>query len=381
MTSRRRKAQRLGIAAFAAAAACAALPGSSGADPSLGDLSSQLNEQQAHEHSLSTSIAGLSRTIASLDRQIALVRGREAEVRAELAHDRIELARTRKLLARERRLVKVLRARLARARMVLARQLVSNYENDKPDLVGVVLDANGFNDLLERIDFLRRAEGAQQTIIKVTGADKAAADAAEMRLAGTEAADERIAQGAALRVKALAVMNALLQSKEGALHHARDAQLMALAATRTRGSRLRTEIANVRAQEAAAARAAAATPGPTSTPSPASSPSSSPSSGRAPAASSGPAPAAASGRAPAPSGGFTIPNQIVTCESGGQNLPPNSAGASGYYQIMPGTWRQYGGTGSAAYRAPKSEQDAVAHRIWQGSGPSAWVCAGVVGIT
>jgi septal ring factor EnvC (AmiA/AmiB activator) len=368
MTSRRRKAQRLGIAAFAAAAACAALPGSSGADPSLGDLSSQLNEQQAHEHSLSASIAGLSRTIASLDGQIALVRGREAEVRAELARDRIELARTRKLLARERRLVKVLRARLARARMVLARQLVSNYENDKPDLVGVVLDANGFNDLLERIDFLRRAEGAQQTIIKVTRADKAAADAAEMRLAGTEAADERIAQGAALRVKALAVMNALLQSKEGALHHAREAQLMALAATRTRGSRLRTEIANVRAQEAAAAP-----PGPTSTRSPASSPSSAPSSGRAPAAASGPA--------PAPSGGFTIPNQIVTCESGGQNLPPNSAGASGYYQIMPGTWRQYGGTGSAAYRAPKSEQDAVAHRIWQGSGPSAWVCAGVVGIT
>ncbi len=71
----------------------------------------------------------------------------------------------------------------------------------------------------------------------------------------------------------------------------------------------------------------------------------------------------------------------MLCESGGQNLPPNSAGASGYYQILPGTWKQYGGTGSAAYQAGKGEQDAVARRIWQGSGASAWVCAGIVGIT
>jgi hypothetical protein len=76
-----------------------------------------------------------------------------------------------------------------------------------------------------------------------------------------------------------------------------------------------------------------------------------------------------------------IPYAIVLCESGGQNLPPNSAGASGYYQIIPGTWSLYGGTGPAAYLASKAEQDAVASRIWDGGkGASAWVCAGIVGI-
>ena len=65
----------------------------------------------------------------------------------------------------------------------------------------------------------------------------------------------------------------------------------------------------------------------------------------------------------------------------GQNLPPNSAGASGYYQILPSTWKLFGGTGSAAYQAPKGEQDAVAGRIWNGgAGASNWVCAGIVGI-
>jgi peptidoglycan hydrolase CwlO-like protein len=355
-------------------AACAVLPMSSSADPSLGDLNSQLSRQQSHARSLDADVASLSRTISSLDGQIALVRRREADVRAELQRDRTELGRIRAMLVREQRLITILRARLARARIVLGRQLVSNYEGDRPDLVGVVLEAHGFTDLLERIDFLRRAEGQQQTIIQITKADKVAADEAEQQLSKTEANDQRITQGAAIRVKALAGMNGLLQSKQGALQRARDAQQTALAASRARGSRLRTEIARLHAQQAAAARAAAATPAPTPAPS-------SSSSSSAPASSSSPAPTS-SGPALGSSGGWAIPYAIVLCESGGQNLPPNSAGASGYYQIIPATWRNYGGAGPAAYLASKAEQDAVASRIWNGgAGASAWVCAGIVGIT
>ena len=80
---------------------------------------------------------------------------------------------TQAALTRERPLVAVLRARLARARMLLSRQLVSSYENDRPDLVGVVLEAHGFNDLLEQIDFLHRAEQPQQSIIALTRSAKA----------------------------------------------------------------------------------------------------------------------------------------------------------------------------------------------------------------
>jgi hypothetical protein len=83
----------------------------------------------------------------------------------------------------------------------------------------------------------------------------------------------------------------------------------------------------------------------------------------------------------AQSGGpWAIPWPIVQCESGGQNTPPNSAGASGYYQIMPATWRGFGGSGPHAYLAPKAEQDRVAAKIWNGGrGASNWVCAALVG--
>jgi hypothetical protein len=76
-----------------------------------------------------------------------------------------------------------------------------------------------------------------------------------------------------------------------------------------------------------------------------------------------------------------IPTPIVMCESGGRNLPPNSAGASGYYQIIPSTWALFGGTQYTpqAYMAPKSIQDLIAARIWNGgAGWANWDCAKIV---
>ena len=82
-----------------------------------------------------------------------------------------------------------------------------------------------------------------------------------------------------------------------------------------------------------------------------------------------------------PGGPWSIPWAVVQCESGGQNLPPNSAGASGYYQMMPATWKGLGGSTSAAYKASKAEQDRLAAKLWNnGAGASNWVCAALVGV-
>jgi septal ring factor EnvC (AmiA/AmiB activator) len=373
MNSRRRMIPAWVVAVAATVAAAlglAAIPISSAADPSLGTLHSQLGAVQAHEQSLSASISSLSSLISSLSSQIALVESREAAVRADLERDRAKLASVKAALARERKLLALLKARLARARMLLGRQLVSNYEQAKPNLVSVVLESDGFNQLLDKITYLRDAQQQQQAIIQVTKQAKARADAAAARLASLEASVRQITIETGQRVQALAGMNMLLHAKQSALAQARSAQQGALAASQAKGAALQAEISKVEAEQAAAERAAALAAQQQQQQQAAA--------GGSAGGSGGPTPV---GPTYGPSGGWAIPYAIVLCESGGQNLTPNYAGASGYYQIMPATWKLFGGTGPAAYLASKSEQDAVASRIWNGgAGASNWVCAGIVGI-
>jgi septal ring factor EnvC (AmiA/AmiB activator) len=372
---RRNASLRLLVAAAATVALVLTAAGrqtpASAATPSLGALNSQLGAEQARQQQLSSSVASLSGLISSLSGQISLVQSREAAVRQTLLVDRAQLARTAGALQRERAHLLVLRKRLDRARMLLSRQLLSSYEGDHPDLVSVVLEAHGFKSLLEQINFLGRAEHQQQAMIAVTKLAKAQATQAANQLAANEARDRQMAAAASTRQQALTGMNALLQSRQSALARARSAQQISLQTSQSRASGLRSQIAGVRAAARAAAARAAAAQAAAATPSvPSSSASSSPS-----------APVSAGPISAAPSGGWAIPYPIVLCESGGQNLPPNSAGASGYYQMMPATWRLFGGSGPAAYLAGKGEQDAVASRIWNGgAGASNWVCAGIVGI-
>ena len=323
MTHPRRTAL-IRITTAAACVAMLALAGSlltrtaSAADPSLGQLQSQLGHQEARTQTLSQSITTLNGVISTLSGQIALVQGREQVVAGELATDRRELTAVQSALARELVRLTMLRDRLALARSRLARQLRSGYESPQPDVISVVLNAHGFSDLLDELSYLGDAEDQQQTTISFTRAG----------------------------------MNELLTARENTLALARNAQREALIASQNQTHVLRGQIATVRARQAAAARAAQL------------------------AAQQVSAPIALGA-----SGGWVIPYAIVLCESGGQNLPPNSAGASGYYQIIPSTWKLFGGTGPAAYLAPKAEQDAVAARIWRGGvGASNWVCAGIVGI-
>lgn len=96
-----------------------------------------------------------------------------------------------------------------------------------------------------------------------------------------------------------------------------------------------------------------------------------------------PAPAATAPAAPAPTapasetgtGGWAIPGYIVQCESGGNwGAVNSSSGAGGAYQIMPSTWQAYGGSGLPENASP-AEQSAIARKIWNSAGPSAWSCA------
>jgi hypothetical protein len=84
-------------------------------------------------------------------------------------------------------------------------------------------------------------------------------------------------------------------------------------------------------------------------------------------------PATPAAAAPARSTSSDLPACTWKPESGGDYRAKNPSGAGGKYQIMPGTWRAYGGSGSDAAAAPPAEQERVAHRIYAAEGGRPWV--------
>lgn len=77
-------------------------------------------------------------------------------------------------------------------------------------------------------------------------------------------------------------------------------------------------------------------------------------------------------------GGDLPPCWVMNRESGGDPTVWNrqGSGASGKWQVMPGTWAGYGGYSAAAY-APESVQDEFARRLWAGgAGCAHWSACG-----
>ena len=331
---------KLTVVVVAAALVAVALalvgPALSGAQ-SEGDLRNRADRARAREQGLSGDVARLGRLVDKLDNDIAVIERRRAEVQAQLDADRAKLATLREELRAERRRVVRLRARLREARQILSSRLVELYQTPQPDLVTVIMRAKGFADLLEQSTYVKAVGHQDQRIIDIVKAARVDAAQAVRRLARDEARQEDITAAIEARRNALVGISASLQGRRAAVAQARAARAALLAATRAQRRSLEKRIASL---EAARARAA---------------------------------------MVPGPGGPWAIPWPVVQCESGGQNLPPNFASASGYYQILASTWKLFGGAGPAAWKASKAEQDRVAAKIWNGgAGAHNWVCFSLV---
>jgi peptidoglycan hydrolase CwlO-like protein len=311
------------------------VPAAAQSESSLRD---RIERGRDRERALGDAIAELDRVLARARRAVAIVQGRLTDVQTALDTAATQLAQTRAELERERDRLARLRRRLARDRRVLAEQLVRGYKADRPDLVSLILGASSFADLVGRFEFIERVQDRNAHIVDRVREERDATHRQSVALAKLEDRRQERAVEVQRRRDALATMRDGLAQREAGLERARAARADALAGTRSGRARAQRELRRLIAERA---RAAANRAG--------------------------------------PGGPWAIPWAVVQCESGGQNLPPNRAGASGYYQFMPATWRRLGGSTPHAYQAPKAEQDRLAAQLWaDGSGAHNWVCAGLV---
>ena len=326
--------RRYGLAALALGMAIA-LPAAGAPAQSVDELNAQISSAQSQAQSLGAEITTSASQLAAARSEAAAAAAREAELSAVLAQGQEREAQLQMRVTETAAQLAEARARLRRALGALAARLVSIYEGDTPNATELLLDSSGFDDLANRAELLGRIEDADATLAASVRQlrNLVSAQLAEVKRARAEAAafNQRIA-GAR---DAIAGVRATAEARAAQLEQARADQAAALES-------LQSQVASWEAQVQQAQQVSAAQ-----------------------------AQQTVSGWF----GDWAIPQAIVMCESGGNFGAVNpSSGAGGAYQILPSTWRLYGGRGAPQDASPE-EQSAIASQIWADSGPSAWVCA------
>lgn len=153
----------------------------------------EAERKRARERVLASDIASVTNRIDDLQADITVLQARQVRLQGDLDRKRAELAEIQADLRSERLRLQRLRARLAEARRALAVRLVELYKADKPDYVTVILEADGFADLLTRTEFMQRVSQQDARILDRVRVAKADAEATEARLVKLEGRQQEIA--------------------------------------------------------------------------------------------------------------------------------------------------------------------------------------------
>jgi murein DD-endopeptidase MepM/ murein hydrolase activator NlpD len=209
----------------------------------------KIGRRKGTERLLTTQISAYSRRIDRLQSRIGTLQSREANAQADLDAKRAELFHIQRELRSERQRLVRLRARLAQARTALAQRLVDLYQADKPDIVTVILSSKGFEQLLERGEFMQRVSDQDQQIIKIVRSAKADATASAKRLGSLERRQAQVTRIVQQRRNEIAISKqGLIDTKVG-LNGTRADKAHALSGVRADRRQLEGNLSGLKAEQ------------------------------------------------------------------------------------------------------------------------------------
>jgi murein DD-endopeptidase MepM/ murein hydrolase activator NlpD len=243
-------------ACFAAVAALAMLLFASAAPAQ--DLQSKLEGKEAKlskvrekKGVLTSTISRYGDRIDRLTTEVAALRNQEAGVRARLSAKQDELDHAVAQLDVAKKRLAVMRAHLKRALVALRERLVAIYETGTPDVLSVILDSGGYNDLVERTEYLNRIHGMDDAVV---GRVRELRNEVKRTVARLRSVKDRIQaarDAIAAEEQALASARAAVQSRQSALVAARGKRVAALAQIRKHEQELDGSVAAIQGKIAA----------------------------------------------------------------------------------------------------------------------------------
>ncbi|MGI9556860.1 MAG: transglycosylase family protein [Solirubrobacterales bacterium] len=309
------------------------LPAAAGGQGS-DSLRERIEQAREEAGALAKKVEGTTESLAAARSRAAASRSEESALTDLLASGESREANLARRTSQVQDRLRDARRRLDRAVRALSGRLVAFYKAGELDSLVVLLNADGYDDLATRSEFLRRIEQGDARLVARVREVRREVDAQVTELRAARDARRRLNERLRAARDRVGGVRRQAEAEASVAERARGSQSAALGELRANVSEWTREVERIErvSQENAA------------------------------------------GEVISWFGDWAIPQAIVMCESGGNYSALNpSSGAGGAYQIIPSTWKAYGGKG-LPHQASKTEQDRIAALIWRDSGPSAWVC-------
>jgi murein DD-endopeptidase MepM/ murein hydrolase activator NlpD len=248
---------RLALAALSAAVAALVVllgTGSAAAEDlqsKLEDKEAKLSEVRDRKGVLTTTISRYGKRIDRLTAEVAALRAEEAAVRARLARKQAELDSAVAELDVAKKHLAVVRARLHRALVALRERLVAMYETGTPDVISVILGSDGYDELVNRTEYLERIRGMDEAVI---GRVRELRDQVKRTVARLRAAKNRIEaarDAIAVEERALASARKAVEDRQAVLVATRAERMSALEKINASEEELEGDVSAVQAELAA----------------------------------------------------------------------------------------------------------------------------------
>ena len=211
---------------------------------------SQIEKVKRHEGVLTTTISRFNNRIEGLQGEIRSTEQRLSTVQTDLDRKRAQLIEVRDKLEQSRARLERLKRELETARRVLAARLVEIYKSDTPDALTVVLEADGFSDLLERAEFLDRISDQDREVTDTVRVLKDESRRQTERLASLEEEVTEVATAILRQRDEIASVRNNLVSSRADLRGARNDRAGVLSQVRHTHSELEGDLAALEREQA-----------------------------------------------------------------------------------------------------------------------------------
>jgi peptidoglycan hydrolase CwlO-like protein len=222
-----------------------------GTGTSTADLQNRIDAARSSAGALRSTIAAQDAQISQTSGSVQAAQAHLDTMQATLDARVHQLQATRGELQRARDRLVVLENRMRDSTQALADNLRAEYEGARPNLMTVILQARGFADLLEQVDFLQRVGRQDAGILAGTRAARRAVAAQAVVLVRLESRDQALADQILTQRNQVAALHAALLRRE-------IAQLAGRAQDTARLHALNAQLGSLQAQAVAQARRAAA---------------------------------------------------------------------------------------------------------------------------